>query len=63
MKQITSLDQLLDLQDSSDYADFIMENPRKETAHICNGNLLTIAMEKGLLFDEFLESRGYEVTV
>lgn len=61
--KITSIDQLLDLQDSSDYAEFIMANPRRETAHICNGDQLTRAMERGLLFDEFLASLGYEVMV
>jgi hypothetical protein len=42
-----------DLGDSSEYADFIIENADSDRP-ITNGFLLTEAMEEGYLFDEFL---------
>ena len=42
-----------DLGDSSEYADFIIENCKGDRV-ITNGFLLTEAMEEGYLFDEFL---------
>ena len=48
-------DQLDDLQYSDEYAEYIMDNCHGERI-ICNGNMLTSAMEDGYLFAEFLES-------
>jgi hypothetical protein len=42
-----------ELQMSSEYADYIMTNA---TRPICNGDMLTVAMEEGYLFDEFVAS-------
>jgi len=44
---------------SGEYADFLMNTRSEVTAHICNGNALTDAMERGLLFKEFLIDGGY----
>lgn len=40
---------------SDEYADFIMTHSKGDRV-ICNGDLLTEAMEDGYLFDEFLLS-------
>ena len=47
--------ELDDLQMSSEYADYIIENAGGERV-ICNGDTLIIAMEEGYLWKEFLES-------
>jgi hypothetical protein len=57
MKQELTLSQMEDLQYSDAYAEYVMENSKGERT-ICNGNTLTIAMEEGYLFEEFVESLG-----
>ena len=54
MKKFTD-EQLFDLQGSSEYADYIMENAKGDIV-ICNGDTLIDAMESEYLFEEFLES-------
>ena len=49
--------ELNDLQYSDGYVDYIMENSKGDRV-ICNGDTLTIAMEDGYLFDDFLDSIG-----
>lgn len=51
-----------DLQYSSEYAEFIMANCGPDRV-ICNGDLLTIAMEDRYLFAEFLKTLGIEENV
>lgn len=55
---MTRIEQSLDdLLMSNEYADFIIENSCGERV-ICNGDTLTLAMEEGYLWKEFLESIG-----
>lgn len=46
-----------DLQYSEEYVEFIMNNSNGERM-ICNGDMLTQAMEDGYLLDEFLATKG-----
>ena len=39
----------------TEYAEYIMENGDGSVRTICNGDTLTIAMEDGYLFDEFVD--------
>lgn len=59
MENVLKYEDLMDddLQYSTEYAEFIMENCGGDRI-ICNGDTLTIAMEDGYLFEEFLDSRG-----
>ena len=50
-----------DLRMSEEYAEFIMNNCHSERV-ICNGDTLTVAMEDGYLWDDFLESKGISET-
>lgn len=59
MKQIT-ISEMEDLQYSSEYAEFIMNNASGDARAICNGHMLTDAMESLYLFDDFLMSQGLE---
>lgn len=53
----TYTDQQLEaLSYSSEYAEFIMSNGDMSERVICDGDTLTLAMEAGYLFDEFLKS-------
>lgn len=55
---MTRIEQSLDdLSMSSEYADFIIETSGGDRV-ICNGDTLTLAMEEGYLWKEFLESIG-----
>jgi hypothetical protein len=49
--------QLDDLSYSAEYAEYIMANGSQDRG-ICNGDMLTISMEDGYLFDEFLATLG-----
>ena len=49
-----------ELQYSSAYAEYIMENSKGDRV-ICNGDTLTEAMEDGYLFEEFLNSLVKEI--
>lgn len=40
----------------TEYADYIMAHGDNSERAICNGNMLTIAMEDGYLLDEFKAS-------
>ena len=53
MKKFTD-EQLFDLQGSSEYADYIMENAKGDA--VANGDMLLDLMENGVLFDEFILS-------
>ena len=55
MTKIYTEAQLEDFMYSNEYAEFIMENSKGDRM-ICNGDMLTDAMEDGYLFDEFLIS-------
>jgi len=46
------------LRDSGEYAEYIMEFASGERI-ICNGDMLTQAMEDGVLWEDFLYSLGY----
>ena len=49
-----------ELQYSDAYAEYIMENSKGDRV-ICNGDMLTVAMEEGDLFEEFLNSFVKEI--
>ncbi len=48
-----------DLAFSSEYAEYIMEHAGGDRL-ICNGDTLLAAQEDGYLFDDFLDSIGYQ---
>ena len=57
MTLLTDLSQIEELQYSSEYAEFIMDNAGGERP-ICNGDMLLDLQEEGYLFEEFLASQG-----
>ena len=54
MSKFFSESDLDDLMYSEEYAEYIMEHAAGDRL-ICNGDTLTIAMEDGYLFDDFIE--------
>lgn len=58
-----SADRLNELQWSSDYADFILDNYDGGERIICNGDTLLQAQEDGYLFAEFLMYRQSQMTL
>jgi predicted transcriptional regulator len=57
LKEAT-LTQMEDYSYSDEYAQYIMTYGDPSERSICNGDSLTLAMEDGYLFDEFLASVG-----
>jgi len=49
-------EQLDELANSDQYGEYIMEHGDNSEVCICDGDSLIVAMEKGYLFDEFVES-------
>lgn len=56
MNKELTLSEMEDLQYSPEYANYIMDSDSDRP--ICNGNMLTEAMEEGFLFEEFVTSIG-----
>lgn len=54
MSNYFSESDLDDLMYSEEYAEYIMEHSAGDRL-ICNGDMLTVAMEDGYLWDDFIE--------
>lgn len=54
MSKFFSESDLDDLMYSEEYAEYIMEHAGGDRL-ICNGDTLTVAMEEGYLWDDFIE--------
>ena len=59
--KLATLSQMEDMQYSSAYAEYIMDNSPGCDRLICNGHMLLAAQEAGYLFEEFAASIGYEL--
>lgn len=53
-----SLTEMEDMQYSEGYAAYIMKHGNNSDRTICDGDTLTLAMEDGYLFEEYMASLG-----